>query len=64
MQANVIEDAIGTLETVLVHERELLMRGQARETAALVGEKMSALQVFDDVVLFEIYKNIGNIFNS
>ena len=40
MQANVIEDAIGTLETVLVHERELLM-----------GEKMSALQVFDDVVL-------------
>ena len=34
MQANVIEDAIGTLETVLVHERELLMRGQARETAA------------------------------
>lgn len=51
MQANVIEDAIGTLESLLVHERELLMRGQARETAALVGEKMSALQVFDDVVL-------------
>lgn len=51
MQANMIEEAIGTLETLLVHERELLLRGRARETAALVGEKMSALQVFDDVVL-------------
>ncbi|MEE2878912.1 MAG: hypothetical protein VX593_07900 [Pseudomonadota bacterium] len=36
------------------------MSGRARETAELVSEKISALQVFDDVLLNAKTRNISN----
>lgn len=51
MTGTPIENAVATLESVLTRERDLLMTGRARETAELVGEKVSALQVFDDLVV-------------
>lgn len=51
MSEHRIEEALSTLEDVLVRERELLLSGRARETANLIGEKISALEVFDAVVV-------------
>lgn len=51
MTATPIEKAVSTLESLLLRERDLLMTGRARETVDLVSEKVSALQVFDDLVV-------------
>ena len=39
------------IEDILVKERGLLLSGQAAETAGLVKEKMSALEVFDSMLI-------------
>ena len=59
MSGTQLDSALDTMEEILVKERDLLLTGRAAETADLVKEKMSALQVFDSMLIGQSQENLA-----